>query len=67
MKRQPTRSAPTRERERDLKDMLAQLRRTEARVAEAVVTVLRRADSRTLIAFGVLLEFVVRQRGRRPR
>lgn len=67
MKRQPTRSEPTRERERDLKDMLAQLRRTEARVAEAVVTVLRRADPHTLVAFGVLLEFVARQRGRRTR
>ena len=67
MKRQPTRSEPTRERERDLKDILAQLRRTEARVAEAVVTVLRRADPRTLVAFGVLLEFVARRRGRRTR
>ena len=67
MKRQPMRSQRLRERERDLKAMLAQLQRTEARVAEAVVTVLHRADPRTLVAFGVLLEFVARQRGRRTR
>lgn len=65
MKRLPAGSEPTRERERDLKDMLAQLRRTDARVAEAIVTVLRRADPRTLVAFGVVLEFVAKRlRGR---
>jgi hypothetical protein len=61
MKRRPARSAPTRERERDLKDMITQLKRTDARVAEALVTVLRRADPHVLVAFGVLLEFVARR------
>jgi len=55
------------ERERDLKDLLAQLQRTEARVAEALVTVLRRADPRTLAAFGVVLEFVAKRHQGRPR
>jgi hypothetical protein len=70
MKRRPTRAEATREREgegereRDLKDMLVQLRRTEARVAEAMVTVLRHADPRTLVAFGVVLESVAKRHGR---
>jgi hypothetical protein len=66
MKRRPTRAEATRERERerDLKDMLVQLRRTETRVAEAMVTVLRHADPRTLVAFGVVLEFVAKRHGR---
>lgn len=42
-------------RVRDLKDLLAQLQRTEARVAETVVTVLHHAEPRTLAAFGVVL------------
>jgi hypothetical protein len=68
MKRQPTKSEAKRERERvrvrDLKGLLAQLQRSEAQVAEAVVTVLRRADPRTLVAFGVLLEFVAKRHRR---
>ena len=65
MTRRPRRSGPTRERERDLKDTLAQLKRTDAQVAEALVTVLRRKDTRMLVAFGVLLEFVARRLRRR--
>jgi hypothetical protein len=69
MTRRTTRSEATRERERedDLKAMLVQLRRTEARVAEAVVTVLRHAPPRTLVAFGVVLEFVAKRHRRRAR
>ena len=69
MTRRPTRAEATRERERerDLKDLLAQLLRTEAQVAEAMVTVLRRADPRTLAAFGVVLEFVAKRRRGRAR
>ena len=77
MKRTTTKSEAMRERaferervhvrERDQKDLLAQHLRIEARVAEAVVTVLHRADPRTLAAFGVLLEFVAQRRTGRPR
>ena len=55
------------ERVRDLKDLLAQLQQTEGRVAEALVTVLRRADPRTLAAFGVVLAFVAKRHQGRPR
>ena len=65
MTRRPGGRGPTRERERDLKDTLAQLKRTDAQVAEALVTVLRRKDPRMLVAFGVLLEFVARRLRRR--
>ena len=67
MKRRRARSEPTRERERDLKDLLARRSQTDARVAEALVTVLRRADTRTLVAFGVLIEFVVQRLRRQAR
>lgn len=56
-----------RERVRDLKDLLAQRRRTEVRVADAMVTVLRRAAPDTLAAFGVVLEFVAKRRRGRAR
>lgn len=67
MRRRPVRSGRTRERERDLKDLLAQRKRTDAEVAEALVTVLRRKDTRVLVAFGVLLEFVAQRLRRRTR
>ena len=56
---------PRRSRERDLKDVLARLRRADAEVADALVTVLRRADTRTLVALGVIFEFVTQQLRRR--
>lgn len=67
MKSRPAKSRPTRARERDLKEVLARLRRADAEVAEALVTVLRRADTRTLVALGVIFEFVAKQFRRRAR
>lgn len=54
-------------RERDLKDLLKQQHRRNARVADAFITVLDRADARTLAALGIVLRFVARWAPRRPR
>lgn len=67
MRSGPAKSRPTRERERDLKEVLVRLRQTDAEVAEALVTVLRRADTRTLVALGVIFEFVAKRLRRRAR
>jgi hypothetical protein len=45
-------------RERDQLEVLAHSERTAREVAGAVVTVLSRADARTLAALGVIFEFV---------
>ena len=45
-------------RERDQLEVLAHSERDAADVADAVVTVLSRADARTLAALGVIFEFV---------
>jgi hypothetical protein len=54
-------------RERDLMEVLAHSKRTAERVADAVVTVLSRADARTLAALGVIFEFVALWTTRRRR
>ena len=58
--------APT-TREHDLKEVLARRRAADARVADALITLLTRTDARALVAIGEVLEFVVRQQVRRPR
>lgn len=65
MKARKERTRPA--RERDLMDLLAHNKRRDARVADAVVTVLCRADARTLAALGVVLEFVAMRATRGPR
>ncbi len=54
-------------RERDLMELLAHSKRLETCVADAIVTVLIRADARTLAALGLVVEFVAMRatRGRR--
>jgi len=54
-------------RERDLMELLAHGTRSDARVADAIVTVLRRADARTLAALGLILEFVAMRVTQGPR
>jgi hypothetical protein len=54
-------------RELDLMELLADSKRTNERVADAFVTVLCRADAPTLVALGVVVEFVAMQATRRPR
>lgn len=54
-------------RERDLMDLLAHSKRSDAHVADAIVTVLSRADARTLAALGLVLEFVAMRATRGPR
>ena len=53
--------------ERDLMDLLTRHHRSDARVADALITVLCQADARTLAALGVLVGFVARWAPRRPR
>ena len=53
--------------ELDLMDLLRQQHRRNARVADAIVTMLHRADAPTLAALGVVLRFVVRWAPRRRR
>ena len=53
--------------ERDLKDLLAHSKRGDARVADAIVTVLCRADTQTLAALGVVFKFVAMRATRGPR
>lgn len=48
-------------REIDQLDLIEHLKRKESRVADAIVTVLSRADAKTLAAFGVVLDFVASQ------
>ena len=64
--RSPKKKART-ARERDLMDLIAHGKRRDARVADAIVTVLCRADASTLAALGLVLQFVVRRASRRPR
>lgn len=54
-------------RERDVMDLLAHSKRRDARLADAIVTVLCRADARTLAALGLVLEFVAMRATRGPR
>jgi hypothetical protein len=54
-------------RELDLMELLTRQRRSDTRVAHALVTVLCRADAPTLAAFGIVLRFVVRWAPRRQR
>jgi hypothetical protein len=54
-------------REIDLLDLRTRQRRSDARAAHALVTVLCRADAPTLAALGVVLRFVVRWAPRRRR
>jgi hypothetical protein len=54
-------------RERDLMDLLAHRKRSDARLADAIVTVLCRADARTLAALGRVLKFVAMRATRGPR
>lgn len=54
-------------RERDLMDLLAHSKQHDARLADAIVTVLCRADARTLAAFGLILGFVAMRATRGPR
>jgi hypothetical protein len=54
-------------RERDLMDLLAHTKRSNARVADAIVTVLCRADARTLAALGLVFKFVAMRATRGPR
>lgn len=53
--------------ERDLMELLAYSKRTEQRVADALITVLCRADHYTLAALGVVVAFVARWAARRSR
>lgn len=53
--------------ERDLMDLLARSKRREMRVADAIVAMLSRADSKTLTALGQVLKFVARRATRGPR
>lgn len=54
-------------RERDLRDLHAYRDRTERRVANALITVLCRADAATLAALGTVVQFVADQAPRRLR
>jgi len=54
-------------RERDLKEVLEHIRVTNARMADAIVTVLGQADPQTLAGLGVILKFVVTQATTRRR
>lgn len=54
-------------RERDLMELRTQQHHRNERVAHALVTVLCRADARTLAALGIILRFVVRWAPRRAR
>ena len=57
----PTLLAEQAAREADQRSLIAHLKRKESRVADAIVTVLGRADAKTLAAFGVVLDFVASQ------
>jgi len=69
-KQQPTttkrRKAPLTTRERDLLELRAIQERRARQVADAFITVLCRADARTLAALGVIMAFVAKQATRRP-
>ena len=53
--------------ERDLMELLASSKRRSTRVADAIVTVLYRADADTLAALGLVFEFVARWSSRKLR
>lgn len=53
--------------ERDLMELLAYSKRAEQRVADALITVLCRADPHTLGALGVVVSFVTQRATRRSR
>lgn len=55
------RKAPLTTRERDLLELRALRERFERQLADALITVLRRADSNTLAALGVIVVFVAEQ------
>jgi hypothetical protein len=54
-------------RERDLRELRAYRKQTEQRVADALITVLCRADRHTLAALGVVVAFVAQRATRRSR
>jgi hypothetical protein len=54
-------------RELDLLELLAHSQRGDKRLADAIVTVLCRADAETLGALGLILEFVAMWATKRPR
>ena len=54
-------------RERDLMELRSYRKRAEQRVADALITVLCRADHYTLAALGVVVAFVTQRATRRPR
>jgi hypothetical protein len=54
-------------RERDLMELRAYRKRAEQRVADALITVLCRADPHTLAALGVVVAFVTQRATRRSR
>ena len=54
-------------RERDLLELHAYRDRTDQRVANALITVLCRADAATLAALGIVVQFVARRATRRSR
>jgi hypothetical protein len=60
-KREPT------VQERDLSELLELSKRSETRVADAIVTVLCRADARTLAALGLIIKFVATRATRSQR
>ncbi len=65
MKRRPKKVRTA--HERDLMELLAYSKRAEQRVADALITVLCRADHYTLAALGVVVAFVARRAARRSR
>ena len=63
----PRRAKVRTARERDLLELLAYRKRSDARVADALITVLSRTDPHTLAAFGVVVAFVAQRATRRTR
>jgi hypothetical protein len=61
----PSREAERSAHERDLMELLAYCKQVDEQVADALVTLLSRADAHTLAALGVVMEFVVSQLRRR--
>jgi hypothetical protein len=53
--------------ELDLLELLEHSRRSDKRLADAVTTVLCRADAKTLAALGIVLEFVAMWATKGPR
>jgi hypothetical protein len=62
----PLDEATRSERERDQLDLIAHGRKSDAKLAESIVTAFSCSDGRVLVAFGELLSFVASHaRGRR--